>query len=118
MKERNTEEEKREDLHSFQKDSFYFFVLYLFLALYGLEVKYIILEKGSKMEKIIENQNTQLRKDIQNLDLDMSHVDFSDIEYLISPNFITRGSVYKNNSFDKKKDDKFIDSFIEDANKG
>lgn len=36
-------------------------------------------------------------------DLDVSNIDFSDIRHIVSDNFITRGSMFKNSSFNDTK---------------
>lgn len=69
------------------------------------------------MENSVEESNKRLKEAFKNQDLDMSHIDFSDIEYIISPNFITRGSIYKNSDFDKEKNDSFADELLNDINK-
>lgn len=54
------------------------------------------------MNEIINNQNRELEIMINSInpkDLDTRGIDFSDIEYIKSDNFLTRGSVFKNSSF-------------------
>lgn len=69
------------------------------------------------MEIGAKESNDKLKEAFEGKDLDVSHIDFSDIEYLISPNFITRGSIYKNSSFNTEKNDEFTDKLIDDINK-
>ena len=46
------------------------------------------------LEKVINKYSSK--------DLDVSSMDFSDIEYVKSDNFITRGSIFKNSGFNDK----------------
>lgn len=70
------------------------------------------------MGNSVEKSNASLREAFKDTNLDVSHIDLSNIEYLISDNFITRGSVYKNESFNKGKSNNFTDKLLNNTDKG